>query len=62
VYQESKSKGNIRMASRVGENHKINRLEQLDRSGGAARCHVAGVVVVGAVVVFGGEQGADVGL
>lgn len=47
------------MSSRMDENHKINILEQLD---GPARCHVAGVVVLGAVVVFGSEQDADVGL
>ena len=59
MYQESKSKGSLRMSSRMNENHKINIPEQLDRSGGAARCHVAGVVVVGAVVVFGSEPGGD---
>ena len=48
------------MSSRMNENHKINIPEQLDRSVGAARCHVAGVVVVGAVVVFGSEAGGDV--
>jgi hypothetical protein len=29
---------------------------------GAVGSHVAGAVVEGAVVVFGGEEGADVGL
>lgn len=47
------------MSSRMDENHKINILEQLD---GPARYHVAGVVVVGAVGVFGTEQDAVVGL
>jgi len=50
------------MSSRMDENHKIKILEQLDRSVGPARCHVAGVDVLGAVVVFGVEQAADVGL
>ncbi len=64
MYQESKPKGNgsLRMSSRMNENHKINIPEQLDHSVGAARCHVAGVVVVGAVVVFGSEEGGDVDL
>jgi len=61
-YEESKSKENIRMSRRMDENHRIIVLERSDSCVGAARRHVAGVVVVEAVVVFGGEEGGDVNL
>ena len=62
VYQRVQVHGEHSHIRRMNENHKTIILEQLDCRVGATRCYVAGAVAAGLVVVFGGEEGADVDL